>query len=159
MSTTSRVQVAERLAEYAFAGRTRLNDDTLIEHSRRVANRIPAEDEHGRIVAYLHDVLEDTGLDASVIHHMFGPEVYADVWALTRDEGTTYDEYMERLILSGSRTAVAVKLADFADNLNGAPPSLRRRYMKAMSNLINRRVLAPPPARERERQPEPTPAA
>lgn len=138
---SDRLGVAERLAETSFAGRLRLNDDTAIAHSRRVAALVRTE--HEKTVALLHDVIEDTGLDPFVIRMMFGPEVYADVLALTRDaDGKSYNEYIETLIVSGSPSAVRVKLADLTDNLNGAPPDLRRRYMRAMTALLERRVLA-----------------
>lgn len=79
----------EQLEAAAEVYATRMHEGQLdkagqpyIEHLRRVAERMPTPEL--RIVAWLHDILEDTYTSLAQIKDAFGPEIGAAVDAITR---------------------------------------------------------------------------
>ncbi|MCU7728914.1 HD domain-containing protein [Actinoplanes sp. KI2] len=69
-----------------------------------------------RMVAVLHDVLEDTAVTAGDLREAGLPDrVVAAVVALTHRPEQTYEEYIEQV--AADPLARQVKLADLADNL------------------------------------------
>ena len=48
-------------------------------------------------MAVLHDVVEDSDVGLSRIRYDFGDRVAAAVDALTKREGESYDEYLDRV--------------------------------------------------------------
>lgn len=87
-------------------------------HICRVMSQMESDEE--RVVAILHDVLEDS-VDRALnlpLHHsiaaIYGPEIYNSVLELTYDHEETYMEYIANITRP---LAVKVKLADLADNL------------------------------------------
>ena len=91
--------------------------------------------------ALLHDVVEDTDATITEIVKSFDAKTAEIVEALTRSEGETYTEYIERV--KRNEDATAIKLVDLADNLMhclrpDAPEfthSLIDRYLKAIRQL------------------------
>lgn len=74
------------------------------------------DDDASRIVAVLHDVVEDTPLTLSDLSGMgFAAEWVDAVDALTKRPGERYEDYIERL--HRDPLAVKVKLADLEDNM------------------------------------------
>lgn len=100
-----------------------------------------------RIVAVLHDVVEDSADWQLSDLADFGPDVVEALDALTRREGEDYFAYIDRLKLCPQ--AVRVKLADLHDNLDRSrltefgSADLQRmaKYRKARSILQS--VVAP----------------
>ena len=96
---------------------------------------------HGtaRIVAYLHDVVEDTALTLDDLRLCGMPDsVIGSVDAITRRPGESYAEYIDRVALD--EIAVLVKVADLHHNLSesrsaGMTDSRRERYLRALSVL------------------------
>ena len=85
-------------------------------------------------IAYLHDVVEDTGVSLDEIHERFGSEVGSAIDALTRREGEQYFQFIERA--KAHPHARQIKLADLHANLRREPhESLARRYNKAIEIL------------------------
>ena len=75
------------------------------------------QDEAARVVAVLHDVVEDSSFDLGFLEDEgFGPEIVGAVDALTRREGESYEAFLERLSANG--LALRVKMADIRDNLD-----------------------------------------
>lgn len=75
------------------------------------------ETETEMIVAVLHDTVEDTHWTLKDLHAAgFSSEVVEAVDCLTRREGETYDEFIERA--KSNPLARRVKLVDIEDNLN-----------------------------------------
>lgn len=68
-----------------------------------------------RVVALLHDVVEDTNVRLSQIGHWFGESVETEIKALTRLPDEPYQDYIERVAIRP--LATKVKLADLRDNL------------------------------------------
>jgi len=75
------------------------------------------DDEIERICGVLHDVVEDTDITLDSLRDMGFPEEVINVLGyLTKREGETYDDFIERIL--ENETACRVKLADLADNMN-----------------------------------------
>lgn len=95
-----------------------------------------------RIIALLHDVVEDTDYDLNAIYAKFGSSVGAAIFALSRQSGESYPHFIERV--SNNALALKVKIADLTDNLNLGrlkeitDEDLKRvkKYAKARSKLI-----------------------
>lgn len=115
-----------------------------IDHPNRVAERLIRYGEAARMAGWLHDVVEDSGLTLEDLTTMGYPsEVVAAVDSVTRREGETYPELIERA--AADPVGRLVKLADNADNADEArlamlPPAdadrLRTRYAEARVRLL-----------------------
>lgn len=104
------------LATEAHAGQTDKAGATYIRHPLRVMETMDTE--RGRIVAVLHDVVEDTSQDLTTIERAFDTDLRDAVDALTKREEER-DDYM-RFIERVSRNPIArrVKIADIEDNMD-----------------------------------------
>lgn len=129
------------LAARAHAGQLDKAGQPYILHPLRVMMRL--SDPPARIVAILHDTVEDTDVTLEQLRAAGYPaEILAALDAVTRRDTETYEEFVQRSALDpiGRR----VKLADLADNMD-----LRRlpevkdkdadrleRYQRAWSQLM-----------------------
>ncbi|NBA95572.1 GTP pyrophosphokinase [Pseudomonas sp. R5(2019)] len=110
MSTLERAIV---IAIRAHEGQRDKAGAAYILHPLRVMMRVETVDE--RIVAVLHDVLEDTPLTlADLAREGFPLKVLAALQALSKRPGESYEAFVERL--ADDPLARVVKLADLADN-------------------------------------------
>lgn len=66
------------------------------------------------IVAYLHDIVEDTKITLPTIKNLFGKEICAAVDAMTKREGESRKVYIERC--ASNKIARFVKLQDATFN-------------------------------------------
>jgi (p)ppGpp synthase/HD superfamily hydrolase len=113
-----------------------------ILHIHDVALRL--ENTNERLVAYLHDTLEDCTSETrhlveSTLREM-PPIVQRAVRLITRTKSVPYHRYIE--ILSVDPTARHVKIADLQSNLSferrgGLSDSLRERYENALEFLCS----------------------
>ncbi|CAI50021.1 HD family hydrolase [Natronomonas pharaonis DSM 2160] len=102
------------LAVDAYAGQTDKANETYIRHPLRVMDEMDTERE--RVVAVLHDVVEDANYTLEVIEQEFGPDIRNAVDALTKREDESYMEFVERA--AANPTARKVKIADIEDNMD-----------------------------------------
>ncbi len=113
------VQRAKTRAAQAHQGQSDKAGRPYIEHPERVVGHLvnPTADEV--VVAWLHDVVEDTEVTLEEIEREFGSTVAAAVNAITRrpDEADS-DHYYARV--RTNPTALKVKAADLADNTDPA---------------------------------------
>ena len=115
-------------------GETDRDGEVFIRHPLRVMEKVP---DAARVVAVLHDVLEDGGTIDPVQMRLTTEEIQA-LDLLTRKGPEPYGTYIERIAKSANRIAVWVKRADLADNLRpcqNCPEHLRPRYTKALERL------------------------
>lgn len=105
---------AIRLATEAYAGQTDKAGETYIRHPLRVMGQLDTETE--RVVAVLHDVVEDSAYDLEDIEARFGTTVREAVDALTKRDGESYDQAIERA--GANAIARRVKIADLEDNMD-----------------------------------------
>jgi (p)ppGpp synthase/HD superfamily hydrolase len=133
-------------------GQTDLGGEPYILHPLRVMEKVESMD--AKIVALLHDVIEDSWLsrDGMVTllrdEYRMPADIIRDVVLLTRKEDETYEQYIRGIRESGRERAIMVKRADLADNMTeermGRLPSETRksllmRYSRAVDILDGRR--------------------
>ena len=102
------------IAREAHAGQVDKAGRPHIEHVLRVVDAVEGED--AKIVAALHDVLEDCPewTVGRLLDQGFTSHLVVDVDTLTRREGLSYSQYIQRI--AAWPVARAVKLADLLDN-------------------------------------------
>ncbi len=104
---------ALQIAVGAHAGQQDKNGAPYIFHPIRVMMRCTAP--NAKIVALLHDVVEDTGVTMEQLQtEGFSEEVLAALRLVTHDPSVSYEDYIA-LILK-DKTAIEVKMADLEDN-------------------------------------------
>jgi (p)ppGpp synthase/HD superfamily hydrolase len=106
------------IAIEAHRGQYRRDGDPYISHPTRVAENFP-KDSTERIVAWLHDVVEDSTTTLEDLKAEFSATVVDAVDAITHREGEPYLNYLLRL--AKNPVARQVKEADLKDNLSGTP--------------------------------------
>lgn len=95
------------------AGQTDKAGEPYMGHIRRVVEGV--QHPLAKIVAALHDTVEDTTLDLAAIQRRFGPKVANAVKAITKVSGEDYRTYLERV--AADPLASEVKRADLKDNM------------------------------------------
>lgn len=108
------IESARLLAERQHQGQVDKAGMPYISHPARVAERMKTPEE--KVVGWLHDTVEDTGLSLSDIEQQFGPETADAVDAISRREGEPWEEYLQRVKLNP--IARSVKISDLIDNSN-----------------------------------------
>ena len=136
--TTKNIIKARAVAKIAHAGQKYGSDDYFERHVSEVAKRVTEAggSERHIVVAYLHDVVEDTHVTLSDLHALgFSSAIQAAVDALTRRDGESYlTEYIERVLCND--IATVVKYYDLKANTNTATPvDLAKRNLKAMTRI------------------------
>lgn len=136
-STEPSVVLARAIAKLAHHGQQdKRGYDCFTGHVRPVAQSVRAD---AIEVAYLHDVIEDSWLEASDLLDLgVSKDVVYSVVLLTRKESQTYKEYIETLIKSNDSVACHVKIADVGHHLQHKAyieQSLIERYEKTMKFL------------------------
>ncbi|KKL97840.1 hypothetical protein LCGC14_1830400 [marine sediment metagenome] len=105
------------LAAKAHVGQVDKGGAPYILHPLRVMLAVDA-DETARMVAVLHDVVEDTSVTLEQLYFLgYSSLVVMAVDHLSRRPRMGYDEYIERLC-AGPPVALHVKLADLLDNMD-----------------------------------------
>ncbi|TWT94134.1 Guanosine-3',5'-bis(diphosphate) 3'-pyrophosphohydrolase [Botrimarina colliarenosi] len=135
-SATDLVELACAIATQAHEGQFRRDGVTLyIEHPAAVASRSPKAP-HSQAVAWLHDVLEDTEMTREDLLDRGIPDgVVSAVEALTKQEGLSYEENLERA--AADVLAREVKIADMLSNLADHPtPNQIRKYARGLLLLL-----------------------
>ena len=106
---------AIRTAAVAHSGQVDKASAAYILHPLRLMCRAKTETE--KMVAVLHDVVEDTDWTLARLRELAIPEeVLVAVDCLTRRGDETYEAFIERT--KTNRLALAVKLADLEDNMD-----------------------------------------
>jgi (p)ppGpp synthase/HD superfamily hydrolase len=103
------------LAVEAHRGQRDKAGQTYLLHPLRVMMRLEGETE--RMVAVLHDVVEDSAYTMERLRGLGYPEeVLGALDCLTKREGETYEAFIERVL--PHPLARRVKLADLEDNMD-----------------------------------------
>ena len=109
------LQKAEELARQAHAGQTDKADNHYIAHPLRVAARCSSA--KAKIVALLHDTVEDTYITPQfLLEQGFSHETVEAVLSVTRNEGESYAQFIERA--ASNPIGKVVKIADLEDNMD-----------------------------------------
>lgn len=108
------VEFARAVASYAHSGQKDKAGKPYIMHPAAVSEAVVFDEE--KIVALLHDVLEDTFVSEAAIRNLFGDTVADAVVALTKKRGENYADYIHRV--ANNPISKAVKLADLEHNMD-----------------------------------------
>lgn len=111
------LEKALRVAVNAHFGQEDKAGKPYILHPIRVSETCLSVDE--KIVALLHDTIEDTNVTKQVLLEEGFPQYIVDaVNAMTKEDGEEYAEYIKRL--SANPIASKVKINDIIDNLDAS---------------------------------------
>jgi (p)ppGpp synthase/HD superfamily hydrolase len=114
-STSPTLSDALCLAAEAHRGVMDKSGQPYILHPLRVMFRCESEIE--RIVAVLHDVVEDTGRTFDDLRKLgYSDEVIAALDCVTKREGEGYEQFVDRA--AANPVARKVKIADIEDNMD-----------------------------------------
>ena len=108
------VEEAEAFATKMHEGQTDKAGRPYIEHPRAVASKVDGEKE--KVVAWLHDTVEDTPATIEQIREMFGDEIADAVAAMTHDKSVPYMDYVRNI--KKNPIARKVKMADLSHNMD-----------------------------------------
>ena len=130
---------AVRMVTYHHAGQKDLAGKPYAEHVFRVAGKVELPQE--KVVALLHDILEDTDVTEELLRRLFPEEIADAVKLLTRYEDESYSTYISRV--ADHPIARRVKIADLKDNLDPTRLRIERqvdrdrvaKYRKALARL------------------------
>lgn len=129
------------VATRAHSGQTDRAGQPYILHPLRVMLKMSSEE--ARIVAVLHDVLEDTDVTAhDLAAEGFSEEIVEAVQAMSRREGEDYQDFVRRA--KQNSIARTVKIADIEDNMDpsrNTEPSVKdmerlSKYGRALDELM-----------------------
>ncbi len=108
----SKLEQAIQLATKLHSKQVDKAGRNYIEHPLRVMNAVEGETE--KIVAVLHDTLEDTAITFEALEDSFGFVVASAVKTLSKTENEDYFEFIDRI--KQNAIATKVKIADLQDN-------------------------------------------
>ncbi len=109
------IEDAILLATEKHRGQVDKSGAPYIVHPLQVMCRMRTETE--RIVAVLHDVVEDTGVTLDDLRSMgYGDEIVDALDHLTRRAGESYEQFIQRI--KPHPLALRVKLGDLQDNMD-----------------------------------------
>ena len=114
---------AERVATAAHEGQKRWGGEPYIIHPRAVAEACPYVEQ--KIVAWLHDVVEDTSWTLEDLRiYNFTPKIIDAVDAMTQRVNESYANYILRV--KENPIARVVKIKDITHNLTDIKPGKNR---------------------------------
>lgn len=114
-TTNSLLEKAFHIAIDAHKGQTDKAGAPYIFHPIRVSNRCSTDDE--RIVALLHDTIEDTEVTAEyLLMEGFPRNIVDAILSVTRNEDENYEDFIKRSRLNP--IGRQVKLHDLEDNMD-----------------------------------------
>ncbi|CAM3997190.1 GTP pyrophosphokinase [Vibrio aerogenes CECT 7868] len=137
----NRLDMAIQIATQAHSGQFDKGGQPYILHPLRVMFQFDSEKE--RIVAVLHDVIEDSNITLNEIKgNGFSDEIIEALDCLSRRQDENYDEFIDRVLTN--QLACMIKIEDIKDNLNVTrlnnikEKDLKRlyKYHQALSRLI-----------------------
>lgn len=130
------LDTAIEIAAHFHKGQRDKNNEIYLFHPIRIM--MPMETYEEKMVAILHDVIEDTECTLEILQEKLGNlNVVEAMDAITRRNGEEYFTYIERV--SKNPIARKIKIWDLRDNLSrrGASLELQERYKKALGVLLN----------------------
>ncbi len=124
------IVLATICAYIAHGGKKDKEGVPYFEHPNNVSKKMDNSEE--KIVALLHDVLEDSNVTVDNLRSMgFSDRIIEAVVALTRHKTQTYEKYL--IQVSKNPLATSVKRADIQDNLD--PIRLKKLNVKLQKRL------------------------
>ena len=134
------LEQAISIASLAHAGQLDKGGEPYILHPLRVMMKL--KDEKQRIVAVLHDVIEDTKVTIQdLLDQGLDCDLANIVLILTRRKDENYDEYINRICYD--ELAMRVKLADLNDNMDMSRIDIltKKDYQRLAKYRVTRNIL------------------
>ena len=137
---TERLDLAKALARFYHTGQKYGQYDYFEKHLEGVANivRGMSFDEDAEIVAYLHDILEDTPCQYGMICSLFGSKIADAVLSITKRQFETHLDYLARC--KANPLGCLVKNAD--SSFNGTQCYIEGKYAKQECYFANVKFLS-----------------
>ena len=105
------------ICEKVFDGKSHSSGVPYMEHLVAVADKF--SDDKEKVVALLHDIMKETELTAMDLNYIgFPSDIVKTVSLMTRENGESYDEFINRMINSKNNMAVQIKKADLEQNMD-----------------------------------------
>ena len=146
-------KVAKELCILAHLGQFRRSGTIpYSDHPIAVAEMMSTDEE--KILAYLHDVPEDTSarlmsneannmyyITFNGVNYHMDKEIFDQLQLITHKDNQPYDEYLQAIAddyaYYKSPTALKVKLADILHNMSSAPSEhSRQKYLRGIQILL-----------------------
>lgn len=135
MKNSELVEKAAQICLQHHFGQVDKQGEPYFMHPFRIMLKCQTDEE--RIVALLHDIIEDTDYTLKELRETFGDDIANAIIHISRGCDEPYFKYIERL--SKNPLAVSVKKLDLMDNLDASrgpiSKSLKERYIKAFKLL------------------------
>lgn len=135
------LELAIHLANKFHAGQT-YGSFVYTYHLGAVAQSVKAAypgDERLEIIAWLHDILEDTACTEEILRGLFESDIVHAVVAMTMKDGQSRDEYLTRL--ATNPLALKVKMHDafcnMTESFNRNDTRRVRKYAETLIKLSN----------------------
>jgi (p)ppGpp synthase/HD superfamily hydrolase len=126
---------AKSIAKKAHKGQVDKNGMDYMRHPIAVASLVSGTD--ATIVAYLHDVIEDTDVTLDDLRQEgFSIDIITAIDAISKRKGETNVDYIARV--KENPLATRVKLADLKDNMS---PAREIKHDKAMQERLMKKYL------------------
>ena len=135
----SGIDEAIEIATQVFAGERDLDGKPALLHALAVGMAGKTNDE--KIVGFLHDVVEDSKWEVEdLMREGFSEEVTRAVAILTHEKWhENYNQYIDRIIHSGSKLAINVKMNDLRHNIErgkkGRHTQLVKKHQEALKKI------------------------
>lgn len=131
---------AFKLASRAHTGQVDKAGKPYIEHILYVVEHVKSKKE--KILAYLHDIIEDTDIEISFIREEFGDEIAEALLAISHFRQEDYFDYIKRV--KKNSLAKAVKIVDLLhnirldrlENINKSDIERVKKYKRAIEYLM-----------------------
>jgi GTP diphosphokinase / guanosine-3',5'-bis(diphosphate) 3'-diphosphatase len=137
MSELNLLEISEEFATRKHLGqKRRISGEPYINHPCKVASLL--RNNHSKIIAWLHDTIEDTDATFNDIEEVFGVLVTKDIKVLTHYEDESYKDYIVRIKKSDIRNSfyTSIKTADIVANLSDNPTTKQiQKYYDALRIL------------------------
>jgi (p)ppGpp synthase/HD superfamily hydrolase len=140
----NQINIAKIIAKTAHAGQKYGMKPYFSGHVEKVVERVTSSPDslYGHVVvAYLHDIVEDTDISLADLRDLgFDADIIDAVDTLTRrKDAEPYFSYIKYIASKKDSFALLVKIADVKENLENStisgPASLAKRYKKALTIL------------------------
>ncbi len=136
---------AKVIAKLAHKGQMYGSADYFLFHVESVVRRVALHafsTNDAMIIAYLHDVIEDTEVTALELGILGVPMHIIDcVKCISKQPGELYLTYIQRILVEGSAATILVKSCDLMENAYQCR-SVLNGYTDPVSRTINRHAIS-----------------
>ena len=126
---------AAKICVLKYAGQRDKTGAAYFQHPMRVAMKCSTDEE--KMVALLHDTIEDTDVTAEyLLNEGFPQNIVDGILSVTKQEGESYEDFVARA--KENPLGRVVKLHDLEDNLNifrlaSVSPEMASRFTKYLA--------------------------